>query len=269
MLDDIIQATRQTLLERIASPLLGSFALAWCVWNWKFLVILFSTATVSQTFALVEQVAFPDPTTIALKGVLLPLLSAIAYVFAYPFPARYVYEFTLKRQRELNETKRRIADETPLTIEESRRLRAEYVEYERKQTAIIEELHEEVARLNAALDERKTKPELPQLSTAERLYDRIEPTQIKILKLLQSVNGKTYESEIIKKSGKNQIKAEFDLGELLRRGLISREYTARGYIIEFTHEGRRVLLEQTAPEVEISNPTDDKEPQKRAPSLER
>lgn len=68
LLDDLLTSAKQTLVERLASPLLGSFAAAWCVWNYKFLVVLFSSAGVSQTFALIEKFAFPDAWSILIRG---------------------------------------------------------------------------------------------------------------------------------------------------------------------------------------------------------
>lgn len=245
MLDDIFQATRQSLLERLASPLLGSFVLAWCMWNWKFLVILFSSATVTQTFALIQRIVFPGTLEIILYGVLLPLISALLYVFVYPYPARYVYEFTLKRQHELNETKKRIADETPLTVEESRRLRADYVEYERKQKKIIADLHEEVTRLNAALEARTPKQELEGFLAGEDFsHPGPTPTQIEVLRLIEKSGGEAFEPEIIRKSASTKTQIEYDIGELVQQNLVTRSYRSshKAYLIKFTHEGRKALL---------------------------
>ena len=83
LIDDLLTSAKQTLTERLASPLLGSFAAAWCTWNYKFLVILFSSAGVSQTFGLIEKFSFPDVASIFTRGIIYPLLSAVAYVFFY------------------------------------------------------------------------------------------------------------------------------------------------------------------------------------------
>jgi len=118
MVDEILKSAKAQISERIASPLIGSFVISWCLWNYKFLVILFSSASVSQTFALIDKIAFPTFWALVLNGILLPILTAVAYIFAYPYPAKYVYEFTRRRQKEINEVRQRIEDETLLTIEE-------------------------------------------------------------------------------------------------------------------------------------------------------
>jgi hypothetical protein len=245
MLSDILQSARQTFIERLSSPLLGAFSISWCAWNWKFLVILFSNNSVTTTFELVEKIAFPDSSAVLFRGLILPLLTSLAYVFVYPYPARYVYGFTLRMQRKINQIKQKIAEETPLTIEESRKLRAEYVENELRQTETIQRLNDEIARLNSLVktQDRKDRSVQP-LSQAERIYGKLEPTQLAVLRLLEKKGGNSLEKDLIESSRLTRVKTEFDLGELLRRSLIERNYSSRdgGHVIKFTHEGRGVLL---------------------------
>lgn len=54
MLEDLLKAAREQAADRLTSPLIGSFIVSWCLWNYRFLVILFFDATVSQTFRLIE-----------------------------------------------------------------------------------------------------------------------------------------------------------------------------------------------------------------------
>lgn len=245
MLDDILQATKQSLLERLSSPLLSAFFVSWCAWNWKFLVILFSNASVTTTFVLIDKIAFPDYSAVFLRGFVCPLISASAYVFLYPYPARFIYEFSLRRQREVNQTKQRIADETPLTIEESRRLRNEYVENERRHTEVVQLLNDEIARLNEALKTRGKGRELAPLTISEKMYEKLNDSQLELLRLLEKAGGESTEPDLIDQSSEKKVKTEFNIGELERRKLISRIYSnrARAYLITFTHDGRRALLE--------------------------
>jgi predicted transcriptional regulator len=230
-------------MERLSSPLLGAFSISWCVWNWKFLVILFSNNSATTTFELVEKIAFPDLSSVLLRGLFLPLLTSLAYVFVYPYPARYVYRFTLNRQREINQIKQRIAEETPLTVEESRKLRAEYVENELRHTETIQRLNDEIARLNLLVETQDKKDRsVSPLSKAERIYDKLEPTQLALLRLLEKKGGQSLENELIELAARTRVKTEFDLGELERRKLLTRSYSRQGTVVKFTHEGRGVLL---------------------------
>jgi hypothetical protein len=98
MLEHFFEPVRDTLQERLASPLLASFTASWCLWNYKFIVILFSANSVERTFQLIDEVAFPDIPTILTKGVLYPTIAACIYIFLFPYPTRWVYGFT-KRQK--------------------------------------------------------------------------------------------------------------------------------------------------------------------------
>jgi len=52
---EIIDAIRLALLERASSPLLGSFTIAWSLWNYKALLILFSKLAINEKFRLLNQ----------------------------------------------------------------------------------------------------------------------------------------------------------------------------------------------------------------------
>jgi hypothetical protein len=241
MIEDILQSAKQTLVERFSSPLLGAFLISWVGWNWKFLVILFADTSVTTTFDLVHKLAFPDWTAILLKGFVFPLMTSLGYVFLYPYPARFVYEFTLKRQREINETKQRIANETPLTLEKSMQLRAEFVARDRRSTEIIQRLNEEVTSLKAAFDSKPGNSD--SLSKTVHFNNELSPSEFSLLNLLSTFSGSANELEMIKKSGSERVKVEFDLGELLNRNLIERFNSSTGRTVRFTHEGRRAFLD--------------------------
>jgi hypothetical protein len=125
-MEETFKALQQTLVERFSSPLLSSFVIAWLGWNYKFVMIVMSSNTVTTTLDLIHRVSFPDWQAIALHGIAYPLGSALAYIFLYPYPARWVYKFVLHQQRASNLLRSTIEEETPLTLEESSRLREEY-----------------------------------------------------------------------------------------------------------------------------------------------
>ncbi len=248
LIDEIITSVKQTLIERVTSPLLGGFLVSWCLWNWRFLVILFSDATVSQTFEMVDRIAFPTATTVIMRGFFYPLATAAAYIFLYPFPARFVYWYTLRRQREANETKQKDANETLLSVEDSRLLRAEYVERERRNTELIQTRNEEIARLNAALDAAEKTKSKSVLSVAVENEKTLTQEQALLLQLLGKLGSPALESVLVAQSKREKIAVEFDLGELVKRKLLLRKfnYELNGSSFEFTHEGRRALLETEA-----------------------
>lgn len=71
--------------ERLSSPLVSSFAISWSIINWKFFVILFSDTTVSQTFAMVNELYNKSANDL------------FGWAFAAPFAASLVYIFWLPK----------------------------------------------------------------------------------------------------------------------------------------------------------------------------
>jgi predicted DNA-binding transcriptional regulator len=246
MIEDVLKSARDQIAERLASPLIGSFVVSWCLWNYKFLVILFSSASVSQTFRLIESLVFPDVGAILLRGIILPLLTSFAYIFAYPYPAKFVDGFTRRRQKEILELRRAIENETPLTLEESRRLRAEMLEAEEKHRGELDRMAQELARAREELEKFKPEPPSPspRLMPPPRVPPVLEPSQRELLRLLEKLGGKTPHGALMEKSGLPKVRAEFDIGELERLKLVQKEYDqgVRDYVYEFTHEGRRMVL---------------------------
>ena len=245
MVDEIVKSAKAQLSERIASPLIGSFAISWSLWNYKFLVILFSAASVSQTFALVDIMVFPTTWSLILNGVLLPAATTFAYLFLYPYPAKYVYEFTRRRQKVINEVRQRIEDETPLTIEESRQLRAEVLQTEKAHQEVVDRLIGEISRLK--IEMTNGQPETPSVAPAaeESSQEAVTPTQLAVLKLLEKAGGKMNEDILIKSSKESKVKTEFDLGELVKLEMIKKRHNIQTgeNTYEFLHEGRRILLD--------------------------
>ena len=248
MVDEIFKSAKAQISERIASPLIGSFVISWCLWNYKFLVILFSSASVSQTFVLIDTIAFPTTWSLVLKSVLLPALTTVVYIFAYPYPAKFVYEFTRRRQKEINEVRQRIEDETLLTIEESRKIRADVFQTEKAHQEIVDRLNAEISRLKLEMTSTQVEPSPKQLNTDTHAKLSLTPSQLALLKLLEKAGGKQEESFLIQASNESKVQAEFDLGELVKLKLINNRFDQmRGvYIYEFLHEGRRILLESVS-----------------------
>jgi hypothetical protein len=125
MLSDLAKTVKAQLYERVSSPLLGAFAISWVAWNYRFIFVLISSMPVAERFAYIDSNIFDSYQNIFLHGTLYPLLTTLSLIFIYPVPAKFVYEYWRKRQRELKEIQQRIDDETPLTREEARELRHE------------------------------------------------------------------------------------------------------------------------------------------------
>ncbi len=243
MLSDILESTKQSLLERLSNPLISSFCISWCLWNWKFLVILFSDATVSQTFQLASTIAFPSIWSCVLKGFLLPLLSSAIYIFLLPYPSQIVYAFTLKQQKKSNEVKQQIQNETLLSVEDSIRLKEEFREYERQSKEKIQTLNDEIALLSSQKDKTRQQKK----NAAPINVQSFKPTefQLEILRVVSKVKDFILKEKIITTIGQQRVKTEFEIDELLKIGLLKDSHDFNGEtLIGLNHEGRRILLER-------------------------
>ncbi|HUW50573.1 MAG TPA: hypothetical protein VMV75_06125 [Sulfuricella sp.] len=244
MFEDVLKTVQSQINERLSSPLMGSFVISWCFWNYKFLVILFSAASVTNTFLLVNSIAFPDTTSVVLNGVIYPLLTAALYIFVYPYPAKYVYKFTRKKQKEILEIKRRIEDETPLTLEESRKIRSDLFKVELEYSQELEQKDKEIERLKSEI--ASTRSVLPTETAPSNSVSpvSITPSQLSLLRQVEHLKGQAPEKRLISQSQESQVKTEFDLGELEKMGFLTHRYKSSlsDNVYEFTHDGRSYLV---------------------------
>lgn len=248
--EDILKSTKESVVERLSSPLLGSFTIAWCGWNYKFLVILFSAAPVTRTLELINTYAFPDTATRLVYGLVAPTLTALAYVFLYPYPAKWISGFTLRRQVESNAQRQAIEGELLITKEEAKKIRAAAGELQLE----LDKAYEVIEQLREALRARSTTDTLPKDSESKTSVTsetpkspeskQITETQFRLLRALEEIGGTSTERGLIKLSQSSKIAGEFDIGELEIAGLVRRNYDQEDedYIISFEHEGRRVLV---------------------------
>ncbi len=152
-MEKIIDTLNELIKDRISNPLTSTFAISWCLWNYKFLMILLSDNTVVTTIQLIKEHSFPNILQTIIYGFALPLISSLIYIFAYPYPSREIYKFTLRRKQEILASRNEIEKHELLTLEESQRLRRIHaqekqqlrdslIEKEAENNALISELSE-------------------------------------------------------------------------------------------------------------------------------
>lgn len=149
MLESLGKSISTIVDERLSSPLVSSFVIAWCLYNYKFLVILFSSASVSDTFRLIHEVSFPNYWIVFRDGFGVPLVATAIYIFLLPFPAKYVFEKWRRTQKEINAIKNRIDGDALLSLEDSRAMRA-------KERELFGKLDETANEVNKLRDDLRT-----------------------------------------------------------------------------------------------------------------
>lgn len=156
MVDDLAKEIKLQLYERVRSPLLGTFAIAWAAWNFKSIIVLFSGASFGEKIAYWDA-AFPAGDW-WLKGALYPLLSSLLFIVAYPYPARWVFTYSARQNKRLKEEQQKIEDETPLTQAEAFAIRKAALQQQtelqkqlREATDIQRELKDQIGMLATKL----------------------------------------------------------------------------------------------------------------------
>jgi hypothetical protein len=128
MLDDIATTIKAQLYDRVTSPLSGTFAVSWAIWNWKFLTILFSDLKAPEKITHISLNIFNSPSSIISNGILWPLLTAILLITIYPYPAKFFYSIAQKHKKNLKKEQQKIEDETPILQEEANALRKKLID---------------------------------------------------------------------------------------------------------------------------------------------
>lgn len=248
-LEKLIDPVTNQLKERLNSPLIYSFLISWCIWNYRFIVVLFSDATVSQTFQLIDDVIYPSKIIFISKAFLGPLISALIFIFAYPYPAKFIYTFVRKRQRDLLEIARQIDNETPLTKEESKKVRLEMAVLEEELNAKIFNKNLQINQLTSELTQLKKDADTGTVNVNISNIgnnESISETQYVLLELIDRLKEDATHQSLLEMSNQKELRTEYDLEDLIRKNYIVKNFdqTKEDVIYKFTQLGREVTLER-------------------------
>lgn len=157
LIEDLTTTIKAQLYERVSSPLLSSFSLSWCGWNYKFLLIVFSGMSSHEKIIYIDMNLFPNFMAMLTHGIILPLVTSLLLIFVYPIPAEFIYKHVKIQQRRLKEIQQSIDDESPLSKEQARKIRKESLEIQLKYDNEIDAKTSENARLKAMISELQQK----------------------------------------------------------------------------------------------------------------
>ncbi|AYQ27747.1 MULTISPECIES: hypothetical protein [unclassified Polaromonas] len=128
---DLWASLLASITERSTNPFTAAFAISWVGWNYKFFVLLFSDLSPAKTFAGVNEL-YPDWTSRLSSGFAFPLMTALLYVFAYPYLTQKLVPWYRERQVKLANSLKDIEGKRVRTVEEVAKL---VRDYERKISA--------------------------------------------------------------------------------------------------------------------------------------
>ena len=254
-MEDILKSIKAQLYERAISPLTGSFIIAWCLWNYKFVLVLFSGLSIPDKFEWIECELFDTWQEVWLLGLLYPLLSTAVYLFIYPFIAKPVFKFVRGKQIDMMNDKKRIDGGALLTEKQSQALYSKIDQLEEDQQKIIDRKDREIERrdeqikqhsadmLKAEEDKKSAVDELTKLKQANLTkknrdaihsltekgdkesidkQNELSPHEVRILQVVAGENGEEIPSEIVFDStGLHRFKFDDLISKLLNDGLIT------------------------------------------------
>ncbi|MCS0388308.1 hypothetical protein [Vibrio diabolicus] len=271
MVVDAFTSIKAYMYDRISSPLLGSLLISWMVWNYKLLILLFSSVGYSDKLRYIN-VLYSSSYEVYVQGLLLPIVTTLLYIFVFPFPAQWVYQFSLKKQKELADIKNEIEDSKLLTVEQSRAVRQKLLEVQREHDLEIEQkdrllsfkdqdiqrLSEQIEDLNNQLAKAKVvEQKQPSVNPARlSLSDKVRGL-IEVPEAQQPSSEEEYLSKILKKIYRSQtlsrsdilngfsdpVKARYYLDELQQQGIV--DFMSHNTSYSLPHEVKGVFVKHT------------------------
>lgn len=116
-LKDIWASLVSGVKERTTNPLSFAFVVSWCLWNFKFFVVLFGDGSAAHRLGEID-ILYP-PNAYREGALLFPVITALIYVFAYPFVSAKAIQFYRRKQVEISDSVKAIEGSRILTREES------------------------------------------------------------------------------------------------------------------------------------------------------
>lgn len=238
MLEEFEKSVKATLYDRLASPLIGSYVTAWCVFNYKIILIILSDLQYTQKSEYIDALFTPWWNYPVRYGI--PLLWSAFYIFAYPHAAKFVFRKWQKYIKAKRDIKHEIEGTRLLTLEESEAIRTEYLQSENKLAELMQNNKKELQEWKDKYDllmtdylqlKGKYKP-TPAVLSEEMILDEpeISAEAYNILKKIIdskdiNIHRITTSHRDFLKVGNNEIQldnnADMYLAELVSSGLIA------------------------------------------------
>lgn len=253
VLSESVKTIKAQLYERATSPLISVFMISWCIWNYRLIMVVFSDSSVMEKFNLIDNSLFNTLLACSTRGALYPLLTTAFMIFVYPYPAKFVYEFWRKRQKELKEIRQLIEDETPLTKEEAKVIRKDVIKLELEYETELKKKNDDIKRLKEIIEEANNnkvdsdiKSTISSADANNKINKLDDTVKLNYLKMVANSNQPTI-SRLINASADDKIKTQYVLDELVNMKLLIYAYheDAEEYAYSLTHTGRELIVNNT------------------------
>lgn len=155
IIENFATNVKAQLYERIANPLTSTFVISWLLWNYKVVMVLFSSDSLIHKFAFIHNSIFITFGDALLYGFIYPAISTYIYLFLLPSLSLIVYKKWKKDQEALVSSKNEIEKNRLLTQEESDNLRTEIYDFKEATKKKYKTLEDEKEAYSRALQNEK------------------------------------------------------------------------------------------------------------------
>ena len=236
------------------TPFMSSMVIAWIILNHKYILIYMSSATLDEKLNHLKVYDFSLWNIPYMYNIILPILFGLFYTFIYPKISKYFYQYTLNRTKELKTIKKDIEDKTPITEEEAREYREQFI----LMSAEIQELRAQLSDANKLVLEKNTnkkeKENLQQVFLTNKSESKIdipkeqEDDKTKILRFFYESNYKPSKKssaldDIVTHTKIPRPKVQQIIKLLIDTNILSTYKSNRGYdVLEITDNGNEQLI---------------------------
>ena len=240
MFDKFVKSAEDLVAERISSPILGPFAISWCLWNYKYLIILMSQNSVSESFNLADRLLYPDWWHLWGMWLLLPAITTLAYIYVYPIAVEKVLSYSLTKKANIDALRRKHDDGTIMPYEEGRRLKAGIREMETEHSAELVKKDTQIKRLQSMLDAERERKNTP--DQTKQPVQKLSSLHRGLLVIISQHNGTIKLDQLSTATKMKLVELEFNMQELEDAGFVSSMQGMEDMVYSLTQLGRAVAL---------------------------
>ncbi|KAF1072683.1 MAG: hypothetical protein GAK45_00118 [Pseudomonas citronellolis] len=145
---DFFESLKNSISERLSSPLMGAYFISWCAFNYKFIVVLFSDMKPYVKFGFIGDHIYTGPLAY-LYSFGAPVLATLVYLFILPFGNELVVRFNYYRANAMRQFRASKSGEALLSAEEVKQITDKYTDELKSRDAEVNDIERRMDRLRS------------------------------------------------------------------------------------------------------------------------
>lgn len=151
MIDDIKKSFTSAFDKRTRSPLYATFAISWCIWNWKAIYYIFVVKSDVDFDERVYELSHNITTQWTLAWG--PIISTIVILVGLEFISGYVYQLSLYYKKRRIKIKQRFEEKELLTVEQSFAIKEENKRAHEATAKLVNDRDNIISGMNLRIEE--------------------------------------------------------------------------------------------------------------------